>query len=347
MSSNGKFRVAITPDWEPRTDELIGPALKEVFDPHPDIEYELLPVCPNNTGVPAVMDEYDAIIVFSYAFPAESLKGLKRLACLARWGVGYDQIDAPAATEADVAVALTPLAVRRPVAEGIITLIMVLAKNVRELDARTRAGRWREGLTSKSICIQGRTLGSVGVGSIAGEMFRMAKGMGFGRLLGYDPYLTKARAAELGVELVDLDTVMRESDFVAVNTFLSDDTRGLVGEHELSLMKKSAYIINTARGPIIDEKALIAALQAGEIAGAGLDVLEEEPTPLDNPLLTMDNVILAPHSIAWTEESIRDNSLHSVRSVLSVYKGEAPPHVANPQVIDRPGFQAKLAARRS
>ena len=112
-------------------------------------------------------------------------------------------------------------------------------------------------------------------------------------------------------------------------------------------MKKTAYLINTARGPIVDEKALIEALQAGEIAGAGLDVFEEEPTPLDNPLLQMDNVVVAPHSIAWTEECIRDNSLHSVRNVMSVYKGEIPAHLANPQVVDRPGFQAKLAARRS
>ena len=107
------------------------------------------------------------------------------------------------------------------------------------------------------------------------------------------------------------------------------------------------YIINTARGPIIDEKALIEALESGSIAGAGLDVFEEEPTPTDNPLLKRENVIVAPHSIAWTQECIRDNSLHSCRNVLSIYKGEAPKHVANPQVVERSGFQAKLAARRS
>lgn len=347
MPSNEKFRVAITPEWGSRTDEMIGTALREVFGPHPDIEHELLPAHPEEIGVPEVIDQYDAIIVLSYGFPASSFRGLKRLACLCRWGVGYDKIDTAASTAADVLVALTPLAVRRPVAEGIITLILAVAKNLRELEARTRDGRWREGLVSKSICIEGRTLGSVGVGSIAGEMFRMAKGMGFGRLLGYDPYTSKERAEAFGIELVDLDTVMRESDFVAVNTFLNDATRGLVGARQFSLMKKTAYLINTARGPIVDEKALIAALQAGEIAGAGLDVFDEEPTPLDNPLLQMDNVVVAPHSIAWTEECIRDNSLHSVRNVLSVYKGEAPAHLANPQVVDRPGFQAKLASRRS
>ena len=347
MASNGKFRVAITPEFGDRTDELIGPALREVFDPHPDIEYELMAVDPEETGVPSVMDQYDAIIVFSYYFPAKSFEGVKRLACLSRWGVGYDRIDTVASSNADVAVAIAPLAVRRPVAEGIITLILALAKNLKHLDQRTSSGRWREGITAKSICIEGRTLGSVGVGSIAGEMFKMAKGIGFGRLLGYDPFISKERAEALGVELVDLDTLMRESDFVAVNTFLSNDTRGLVGAKQFELMKPTAYIINTARGPIIDEKALIAALQSGSIAGAGLDVFEEEPTPADNPLLHMENVIVAPHSIAWTQECIRDNSLHSCRAVLSIYKGEAPPHVANPQVIERPGFQAKLAARRS
>jgi phosphoglycerate dehydrogenase-like enzyme len=347
MSSNGKFRIAITPEFGDRTDELIGPALREVFDPHPDIEYELMAADPDKTGVPSVIDAYDAIIVFSYFFPAKSFEGVKRLACLSRWGVGYDQIDTAASTNADVVVAIAPLAVRRPVAEGIITLVLALAKNLKHLDKRTSEGRWRDDIEARGICIEGRTMGSVGVGSIAGEMFRMAKGIGFGRLLGYDPYVSKERAEELGVELVDLDTLMSESDFVAVNTFLSDDTRGLVGAKQFELMKPTAYIINTARGPIIDEKALTEALQQGKIAGAGLDVFEEEPTPLDNPLLHMENVIIAPHSIAWTKECIRDNSLHSCRHALAVYMGEAPAFMANAEVTERPGFQAKLAARRS
>lgn len=341
MSSSEKFRVAITPEWGPKTDELMGPALKQMFDPHPDIEYELMPAS-DGVGDPEVIDQYDAIIVFGYAFPAESFRGLKRLSCLARWGVGYDRIDTAASTAADVLVALTPLAVRRPVAEGILAMIFSLAKDLRAMDRRVREGRWRDDLDCNSICIEGRTLGSVGVGSIAGEMFRMAKGIGFGKLLGYDPFVSKERAAELGVELVDLGRLMRESDFVAVNTFLSDQTHHLIGAEQLALMKPSAYLINTARGPIVDEKALIEVLRERRIAGAALDVLEQEPPNPDNPLFQLDNVLLAPHSVAWTEECIRDNSLHACQNVFAVYQGQAPRHLANPAVADRPGLRAKL-----
>ena len=346
MPSNNQFRVAITPEFgEKKTDEWVGPAGREIFGPHPDIEFELMPGA-GDVGDPKVIDEYDAIIVFGCAFPRESFVGVKRLACLARWGVGYDKVDTVASTEADVLVSLTPEGVRRPVAEGIIAMIFGVAKYLRPLDLRARSGEWRTNIDPKGICVQGRTLGSVGVGNIAGEMFRMAKGIGFGRLLGYDPYIPKQRAEELGVELVDLETLMRESDFVTVNTLLNEQTRGLVGAKELALMKPTAFIINAARGPIIDESALIEALREQRIAGAGLDVLEQEPTPLDNPLLSMDNVLLAPHAVAWTQELMRDCSIYACRSVLAVYEGRAPGHLANPEVVERPGLQAKLAARR-
>ena len=341
-----KFRVAITPEWgERKTDEWMGPALREVFDPHPDIEYELMPAT-NDVGDPKVIDEYDAVIVFGYAFPKESFAGARRLISLARWGVGYDLVDTTAATAADVIVSLTPHAIRRPVAEGIIALIFGVAKCLRPLDIRVRTHQWRDNIEPKGICVEGRTLGSVGIGNIAGEMFRMAKGIGFGRLLGYDPYVSQDRVDELGVELVDLDTVMSESDFVTVNTFLNEQTRGLVGAEQLALMKPTAFIINTARGPIIDESALIEVLRERRIAGAGLDVLEQEPPDPTNPLFKMDNVLLAPHSIAWTEESIRDNSLDACRNVLTVYEGRAPDTLANPEVVGRPGLEAKLAPWR-
>ena len=251
-----------------------------------------------------------------------------------------------ASTAADVAVTLTPLGVRRHVAEGIIALIFALAKNIRRLDQNTRAGRWREGRHGEAVSIRGYTLGSVGVGGIASEMFRMAQGLGFARLLGHDPYVSTAQAAELGVELVDLDTVMRESDFVAVNTPLSKETRGLIGARELALMKPSAYLVNTCRGPVVDEAALIDVLQKQCIAGAGLDVFEQEPVPVDNPLLKLDNVVLTPHAIATTRECIRDVSLEACENVRVVYEGRLPPFLANPNVVDRPGMQAKLAAWR-
>ena len=344
MSTSETFRVGFTADLVGDTKRSGENAAAQILDPLPNLEWDVLP---DTGGVadPEIIDRYDALIVLGYDFPPEAFVGVKRLACLARWGVGFDRVDVPACTEADVLLAITPNGVRRPVAEGIITLILACAKDLRTLDIRTRAGDWRPEV-SRAICVEGRTLGSVGVGNIAGELFRMARGMGFGGLIGYDPFVSKERAAELGVELVDLPTLMRESDFVTINAPLNEHTEGLVGAEELALMKPSAYLVNTARGPVVDEKALIEVLRQGKIAGAGLDVFEEEPVPKDNPLLKLDNVILAPHAIAWTEESIRDIGLDACHNVRNVYEGKAPDYLANPKAVERPGVQAKLARRK-
>ncbi len=320
-------------------------AIKEIFSPLPNIEHDILPDT-GGTATPEVVNQYDAIICLSYYFPPSAFAGVSRTACVARWGVGFDRVDVPACTEADVLLAITPNAVRRPVAEGIMALIFGVTKHLRTLDQRTRDGRWRGNMPCNNICIEGRTLGSVGVGNIAGEMFRMAQGMGFGRLLGYDPYVSKERASELGIELVDLPALLKESDFIAINTPLNEQTRGLIGAEELALMKPSAFLINTSRGPVIDEKALFETLRGERIAGAGLDVFEEEPPPLDNPLFKLDNVLLAPHSVAWTQEGIRDIALDCCRNVRAVYEGRPPDFLANPDAVSRPGVQAKLSARR-
>ncbi len=340
-----KFRVGVNSDWEAVAADGFRQAAAQVFDPLPGLEYEYMEDR-GNTAIPDVLNQYDAVVVFSHRFPTESFSGVKRLVCISRWGVGFDRIDVEASTATDVAVTLTPLGVRRHVAEGIIALIFALAKNIRRLDQNTRAGRWREGRLGEAVSIRGYTLGSVGVGGIAREMFQMAQSLGFARLLGHDPYVSTAQAAELGVELVDLDTVMRESDFLAVNTPLSKETRGLIGARELALMKPSAYLVNTCRGPVVDEAALIDVLQKQRIAGAGLDVFEQEPTPLDNPLLQLDNVVLTPHAIAITRECVWDISLEACENVRAVYEGRLPPFLANPEVVDRPGMQAKLVAWR-
>ena len=340
-----KFHVGVNSDWKAIAAEGFRQAAAQVFDPLPGLEYEYMEDR-GNTAIPDVLNQYDAVVVFAHNFPRESFSGVKRLACISRWGVGFDRIDVEASTAADVAVTLTPLGVRRHVAEGIIALIFALAKNIRRLDQNTRAGRWREGRVGEAVSIRGHTLGSVGVGGIAREMFQLAQGLGFARLLGHDPYVSIDQAAELGVELVDLDTVMRESDFVAVNTPLTAETRGLIGARELALMKPSAYLVNTCRGAVVDEAALIEVLQKQRIAGAGLDVFEQEPIPVDNPLLKLGNVVLTPHAIAITRECVWDISLEACENVRAVYEGRLPPFLANPKVVDRPGMQAKLAACR-
>lgn len=334
------FRIGITSDFESNATGLLEPALAAVFDPVAGIEYETMPAT-GGVGAPEVLDRYDAIIALDYRFPAESFIGLKRLAVIARWGVGYDKIDVDACTEAGVLLAITRDSVRRPVAEGILALIFSLAKNLRTLDRQIRAGVWRRD-PPVLIDLEGRTLGSIGLGSIAGEMFRLARGIGFGRLLAYSVRTPSTLAPE--VELTDLNTVMRESDFVAINCPLTTESRGMIGARELSLMKPTAYLINTARGAVVDEAALVEALRQGTIAGAGLDVFATEPIPDGHPLLELDNVVLSPHLIARTEGCVRNTSLSACRNVLAVAQGIAPAYLANREVLAHPRVQARLTA---
>jgi phosphoglycerate dehydrogenase-like enzyme len=256
-------------------------------------------------------------------------------------------IDVDALTAADVALAITPGAVRRPVAEAILTFLFALSTNLVEQDKIVREGGWRGDLPKLGRNIQGRVLGSVGFGNIASEMFRMAQSLGFGRLIASDPYADPAVARSMGVELVPMQEVLAESDYLTINCFLSAATRGLIGEAELRQMKPTAYLINTARGPIVQEPALVRALDEGWIAGAGLDVFETEPLAADSPVRKLRNAVLCPHALAWTEELVRDNGMEACDNILAIARGEAPASVVNKEVLKRPGFQAKLARYRS
>jgi phosphoglycerate dehydrogenase-like enzyme len=335
------FRVGITPDFVTQGDGLLDRALAQVLRPVSGIACEMMP---DTAGVAVadVLDRYDAVIALEYKFPAECFRGVQRLMVLTRWGVGYDRIDVAACTEADVILAITPDSVRRAVAEGTGALIFALAKNLCTMDRNCRSGLWREQLP-RGMNIEGKTLGSIGLGNIGREVFRLGRGMGFHRLLAYSPRGVKAREDSVGAEFTDLETVMRESDFVTINCPLNESTRGLIGARELGLMKRTAYLINTARGAIVDEAALVAALRERGIAGAGLDVFVNEPVLAGNPLFELENVILSPHAVARTEECIRDTSLSACRNVLDVFQGNAPQYVVNGSVLDRPGMREKLS----
>ncbi len=340
--ATSSFKVGLSPDWADWARDTFHIALAEVLEPLPGLSHEVMPEI-EGAATPEILDRYDAIIAFAYRFPEKAVRNLHRLSCIARWGVGFDSVDVAACTRNDVMVSLSPGAVRRPIAEGILALLFALAKNIRPLDAQVRTGRWRENLTSNSVCIRGRTLGSAGLGNIASELFRMVRGMGFRRLLSFDPYAPVERAAELGVELVSLETLLRESDFVAINAPLNAETRGLIGARELALMRPTAYLINTSRGALIDEVALVDALRTRRIAGAGLDVFENEPLPPGHALYELDNVILTPHSVGWTEELIHDLNFETCASVRAVYQGRVPANLANPEVVQHYGLQKKLS----
>ena len=342
-----KFRLGVTPDFYDEAKGKFEHLLEEQIAAAPHIEYGPMPPQPGKMGTPDALDQFDAIFSLALKITAESLRGVERLALVARWGVGYDMIDVDALTANDVALAITPAAVRRPVAEAILTLLLALLKNMPQQDRLTRRGGWRGDITRLGRCIPGHVLGSVGCGNIAREMFRLARGLGFRRLIACDPVVRAEDVRDLGVEIVDLDTVLRESDFITINTLLNARTRGLIGEREFGLMKPTAYLINTARGPIVEHSALVGALREGRIAGAGIDVFPTEPPPKDDPLFSLDNVIVTPHALAWTEEIMRDNGIEACQNVVAVSRGELPAGLVNREVLERPGFQQKLARYRS
>ena len=339
------FRVGITPDFYEDAKGHFEAVLAAKLSV-PGIEYSAMPPQPGNVATPETLESFDAIFALALRFTPASLRGVERLALVARWGVGYDMIDVPALTASSVALAITPEAVKRPVAEAILTLIFALSKNLWEQDRTVRQGKWRGSLSRLGMTMEGRVLGSVGCGNIARELFRLAKPLGFGRLLACDPYVDAEAAARLGIELVSLEDVLRTSDFVSVNTLLNSSTRGLIGEAQLRLMKPSAFLINTARGPIVDQRALTRALSEKWIAGAGIDVFEQEPVDPADPLLQLDNVILSPHALAWTEEIVRDNGLEACEHILSVARGQVPAGLVNHAVLQQPAFQRKLASFR-
>ena len=341
-SPSAQFQVGISADFLNEHGELVFPDIGlSLLSGMEGLSYEfLLPYRPEYDR--EQLAGCDVVISLKPRVTARSLEGVERLCAIGRCGVGYDNVDLPACTARDVAVYITPTAVVRPVAESIVLLVLALSHHLVLKDMLVREGKWVESTRRLGREPRGRVAGSVGLGNIGSETMRLLAPFGFARLLAFDPWTTPEKAARLGVELVSFDELLRKSDYLLVNCPLTDATRGLIGSRELSLMKPDAVLINTARGPIVDEQALIEALQSGRLSGAALDVFEKEPVASDSPLLQMENVIVTSHSIAWTEELFRDMGRMDCEGALAVMRGEPPQHVVNREVLDRPGFQRKL-----
>jgi phosphoglycerate dehydrogenase-like enzyme len=297
--------------------------------------------------IPEQLRDFDVVISLKPRVTARSLEGVEQLCAIGRCGVGYDNVDLAACTERDIAVFITPNAVVRPVAESIVLFVLALSHNLVMKDRMLRRGQWTESTRQLGTEPRDRVIGTIGLGNIASEVIHLLRPFGPERFLAFDPYVTGDRAKQLGVEMIDLDDLLRRADYILVNCALTAETRGLVGERQLSLMKPTAVIINTARGPIIDQQALIRALEGGRIRGAALDVFESEPLASDSPLHRLDNVIMTSHSIAWTQELFRDMGRMDCEGALSVLRGERPQHVVNKDVLERPLFLRKLESYRS
>src|SRR5688572_25861021 len=337
------FRIGISPDFHTQAAGHFEGVLDRNFGGAGNVEIATLA---NMTATAAELEDYDAILALALRVNAESVHGVQRPAIIARFGVGYDLLDVPALSTAAIALSITPAGVRRPVAEAELTLIFALAKNLFPLDRMARAGRWRQDMAGLARDISGSVLGSVGCGNIARELFKLAQSLGFARLLACDPNVRPADLAGTGIELVDMETVMRESDFVTINALLTPATTGLIGEAQLRAMKPTAFLINLARGPIVDHAALVRALREKWIAGAGIDVFQQEPPPPDDPLFSLDNVIVTPHALAWTDGIMRGNGDEACKHILSVMRGALPGDVVNREVLQDPKFLAKLERYR-
>jgi phosphoglycerate dehydrogenase-like enzyme len=290
------------------------------------------------------LENFDALILLAHRFAPESVPKNGRLSVVARFGVGYDTVDVAACTKADIALCITPDGVRRPVAVSIITFMLALTGKLMVKDKLARQGA--PGFAARGdhmgVGLVGKTLGSLGVGNIGAEMFRLAKAFDM-KFVAHDPFADPKVAHKLGIELIGMDELFARADILTVNCPLTDETRHVVNAERLGLMKKTAYFINTARGPIVDQKALTEVLTNRRIAGAGLDVFETEPPEANDPLLNLDNVILTPHALCWTDQCFAGNGAADVRAVLDVRSGRAPRGVVNREILETPRFKARLA----
>lgn len=340
------FRVGFSADFLGSDGMPVFPDIGlELLDGVPNLHYEFLgDYCPEYR--PDQLQGFDAVISLKPRVTAQSLVGVERLCAIGRCGVGYDNVDLEACTAQNVAVYITPAAVVRPMAESIVLLVLALSHNLLRKDRLLRGGHWVESTRPLGRQPRDRTIGTIGMGNIASEAMRLLRMFGPARLVAYDPFCDADRVRNLGVELLPLDEVLTVSDYLLINCPLNAGTRGMIGGRELRLMKSQAYLINTARGPIVDEAALIEVLRQGLIRGAALDVFEREPIDSASPLLTMDSVILTSHSIGWTEELFRDMGRIDCEGALAIQHGEVPASVVNPAVLDRPEFQRKLQRYR-
>jgi phosphoglycerate dehydrogenase-like enzyme len=290
----------------------------------------------------------DALVLSGSRITAGSFHKDGRLALIAQFGAGFDHIDLAAATAHGVAVTNTPLGVRRPVAVSILTLIFALTTRLitkARLVGQGSAG-WAEITQHNGVGLTGKTLGSIGIGNIGTELFRLAAPLGM-RFLAHDPQGLAAVAGELGVEMVALDELFSRSDILCVNCPLTPATRHLVDAKRLALMKPTAYLINTARGGIVDQQALTRVLAAGQIAGAGLDVFEREPLDPSDPILKLDNVLLTPHSLCWTDELYAGCGRDAVTSVMETLEGRPLVHLLNPEIRHQKSWMNKLERYRA
>ena len=276
-----------------------------------------------------VLKQADGILVNLHPLPAAVIEKLEKCRVISRYGVGYDNVSVETATSKGIWVARVPDYCLEDVSDQALALLLACVRKVAFKDRRIREGAWNLHREQPSYRIAGKTLGLIGYGAIARTLHRKLSGFALARVLVFDPYLDPKKISENGAESVNLRRLLKEADYVSVHAPLNEETRGVIGSRELSLMKKTAILVNTSRGPLLDEKAVADALAAGKIAAAGLDVFETEPLPPDSPLLKLDNAVLSDHAGWYSEESVAELKTKAAQNVLAVLKGGKPIYPVN------------------
>jgi phosphoglycerate dehydrogenase-like enzyme len=337
------FQVALTADfYDPNGEPNFADFGLTVFVDHPQISLRRFAEHRPQVG-PDQLRGANGVIVLTPQVTRDTVSEPDDLLAIGRFGVGYDSVDVKACTDADVLVLITVGAVDRPVAEATVGWMIALTHHFRVKDNLVRDAKWDERSHFMGHELRDRTLGIIGLGGIGRKLLELLANWGMKQALAYDPFLDAAAATKMGVRLVDLDELMRASDFVSIHCPLTDKTRGLVGRREIDSMKPSAYLINTARGGIVDEDALFDALKHDRLAGAALDCFATEPLTEPSRFRQFDNVLLAPHSIAWTNEMFRDMGRTACQGMVDLSLKRTPRGIVNPEVLDRSGFQLKWA----
>ena len=309
------------------------PSMTETAEELAKVNAEIVEaICVTEDEVIEAAKDADVILVGQAPITRRIMEALPKCKAIIFGSVGFDKIDVDAATDNNIIVVNNPAPqwLIEEVTNHAIVLLLACAKKLVFLNNSVKQGRWTElrEILSPMGAIYGQTLGVIGCGSLGRMTARKAQCFSL-KVLGYDPYVDESLARENGITLVDLPELLKESDFVSAHVFLNKDTRHMMGEKEFKQMKPTAYFINTSRGPVVDELALIKALQEKQIAGAGLDVLEKEPTDPDNPLLKMENVIVTPHSAGYSDAAQKLQRIIVGQEAARVLSGQWPKAVVN------------------
>lgn len=319
------YKVVITDHRFPNVDiqrEVLARIGAELIEGQAKTEDEII----------AIAKDADGILNARSKITEKVINALTSCKIMVRYGVGVDTIDIAAATRKGIMVSNVLDYCVDEVSDHALALIMALARKVVFSARQVRAGEWTIANLKPLKRLSGQTVGVLGLGRIGRALARKAGSIGF-NVVGHDPYIEEKTVAETGAKPVSFETLIKESDIISLHSPLTPETRGMIGKKQIDMMKPNAYIVNVSRGPLIDEDALIAALKAGRIAGAGLDVMNEEPARPDNPLLHMEQVIVTSHTAFYSDEAIQELQRKAAEKVADALSGRIPDPLVNPDVL--------------